>query len=147
MKYILTFIFCLIITTSVSFAQESDKSIDTAMSTYLTNLNSTSPGVVENTIENVMVLKLYYPNKDYSSFIQKLDEINLSDHPNTIRVKALIAANYLRNPQFDTDNLIKYPWQYKMIKMNNPEVPIEKLVSEEHIKQLLNSVESIWQEK
>ena len=147
MKYILTFIFCLIITTSASFAQSSDKSVDRDLSTYLTNLNSTIPGVVESTIENVMVSKAYYPEKDYSQFIQKLDELNIGNGPKTIRVKAFIAANYLKNPHFIKDNFSQYPWQAKMIKIDNPELPVQELVNRQAIKELLNSVNNIWSEK
>ena len=147
MKYILTFIFCLIITTSASFAQSSDKSVDRDYSTYLTNLNSTIPGVVESTIENVMVLKLYNPEKDYSQIIQKLDELNLGNGSKTIRVKAFIAANYLKNPHFITENFSHYPWQAKLIKINNPELPVQELVNRIAIKELLNSVDNIWSEK
>jgi len=147
MKYILTFIFCLIITTSTSFAQSSDKSVDRDLSTYLTNLNSTIPGIVESTIENVMVLKVYNPEKDYSQIIQKLDELNLGNGSKTMRVKAFIAANYLKNPHFITENFSHYPWQAKLIKINNPELPVHELVNKQAIKNLLNSVDNIWSEK
>ena len=144
MKYILTFIFCLIITTSTSFAQSSDKSVDRDLSTYLTNLNSTIPGVVESTIENVMVLKLHNPEKDYSQIIQKLDELNLGNDSKIIRVKAFIAANYLKNPHYITDNFSTYPWQYKWTKINNPEFSAQKLFNKQAIEKLLNSVDNIF---
>jgi hypothetical protein len=147
MKYILTFIFCLFITTSASFAQSSDKSVDRAVKAYLTSLNSSNPGVVESTIENVMVLKVYHPEKDMSQIIQKLDELNLGKDTKTIRVKAFIAANYLKNPHFITENFSHYPWQAKLIKINNPELPVQELVNRQAIKELLNSVDNIWSEK
>ncbi len=147
MKYILTFIIFLIITTSASFAQLSDKSVDRAVIVYLTNINSSNPGVVESAIENVMVLKLYYPETDYSQIIQKLDELNLGNGPKTIRVKAFIASNYLKNPHFITDNFSTYSWQYKWIKINNPELPVQEMFNKQAIKKLLNSVDNIWSEK
>ena len=91
-----------------------------------------------------MVLKLYYPETDYSQIIQKLDELNLGKDTKTIRVKAFIAANYLKNPHFITDNFSKYPWQYRLIKINNPELPVQKLVNKQAIKKLLNSVDNIF---
>ncbi len=144
MKYILTFIFCLIITTSASFAQSPDKSVDRAVKAYLTSVNSSNLGVVESTIENVMVLKLHYPEKDYSQIIQKLDELNLGNYPKTIRIKAFIAANYLKNPHFITDNFSKYPWQYRLMKINNPELPVQEMLNKQAIKKLLNSVDNIF---
>ena len=144
MKYILTFIFCLIITTSASFAQSPDKSVDRAVKAYLTSINSSNLGVVESTIENVMVLKLYCPEIDYSQIIQKLDELNLGNYPKTIRVKAFIAANYLKNPHFITDNFSKYPWQYRLIHINNPELPVQEMLNKQAIKKLLNSVDNIF---
>jgi len=124
MKYFLIFILCLVISPSTSFAQLSDKSADKAVKSYLINLNYSNPGVVESTIENIMVSKLYYPEKDYSQVIQKLDELTLSNSQKTIRVKAFIAANYL-----------KYPQQFNWAKKNH---------QKEAIKKLLNSVDSIW---
>ncbi len=144
MKYILTFIFCLIITTSASFAQSPDKSVDRAVKAYLTSINSSNLGVVESTIENVMVLKLYYPENDYSQIIQKLDELNLGKYPKTIWVKAFIAANYLKNPHFITDSFSTYPWQHKLIKINNPELPVQEMFNKQAIKKLLNSVDNIF---
>lgn len=144
MKYILTFIFCLFITTSASFAQSSDKSVDRAVKAYLTSLNSSNPGVVESTIENVMVLKVYHPEKDMSQIIQKLDELNLGNDSKIIRVKAFIAANYLKNPHYITDNFSTYPWQYKWTKINNPEFSAQKLFNKQAIEKLLNSVDNIF---
>ena len=147
MKYLLTFILFLIISTSASFAQSSADSVDTDLSTYLTNLNSTIPGIVESNIENVMVSKVYHPEKDYSQIIQKLDELNLGDGPKTIRVKAFIAFNYLKNPHFIKDNFSHYPWQAKWTKINNPDLLVQERVNREAIKELLNSVDTIWDEK
>ncbi len=124
MKYILTFIFCIVLSTSTSFAQTSNQSFDKIINSYLTGLNYSNPGVVESTIENIMILKLYYPEQDYSQVIQKLDELKLENVKKAIQVKAFIATNYLKNPQ-----------KFNSVKKSNQKIAIRKL---------LNSVESIW---
>ncbi len=124
MKYFLTFIFCLVISTSTSFAQSSDQSFDKVAKAYLTGLSYSNPGVVESTIENIMILKLYYPEEDFSQVISKLEKLTLGNAKKTIRVKAFIAANYLINPQ-----------QFNVVKKRNQKLAIKKL---------LNSVDSIW---
>ncbi len=124
MKYILTFIFCIVLSTSTSFAQTSNQSFDKIINSYLTGLNYSNPGVVESTIENIMILKLYYPEQDYSQVIQKLDELKLENVKKAIQVKAFIATNYLKNPQ-----------QFNSVKKSKQKIAIRKL---------LNSVDSIW---
>ena len=125
MKYILIFIFSIVISATTSFAQLSDKTADKAVKSYLISLNYSNPGIVESAIENIMVLKLYYPERDYSQIIQKLDELRLTNTQKNIRVKAFIAANYL-----------KYPQQSNLGTKNSHKVAIKKL---------LDSVDSNWQ--
>ncbi len=124
MKYFLTLIFCIALSTSTSFAQTSNHSFDKIINSYLTGLNHSNPGVVESAIEKVMILKLYYPEQDYSQVTLKLDELKLENAKKTIQVKAFIAANYLKNPR-----------QFNSVKKNNQKIAIKKL---------LNSVDSIW---
>ena len=125
MKYFLTFIFCLVISTSASFAQISDKAGDKALKNYLIGLNHTNLGVVESAIENVMILNLNYPDGDYTKIIKKLDEMTLSNKQNNIRVKAFVAASY-----------IKYPVEYNGIKQSH---------QKEDVKELLHAIDSKMQ--
>jgi len=124
MKHFLTFLICLIISTSASFAQIADQIISRALDSYIISLEHYNPGVVESAIENVMVLKSYYPKKDYSQVIQKLDELTLGHSQKTTRVKAMVAANFLKNTN-----------ELSWIDINDRKVAI---------KRLLDSVREIW---
>jgi hypothetical protein len=146
MKYIFTFLFCLIFSASTSFAQLSDTMLNKAVESYLTSLDYSNPGVVEGAIENVMVLKLYYPDKDYSKIIQKLDELTHVNNPKSIRVKAFIAANYLKNPNFIEPDYSKYHQEYNLIRRNEQRESIKHQLNKVAIRKLLNSVEFVWRE-
>jgi len=83
---------------SFSFAQKPGPALQNAEKNYLIGLNHQNPGVVESAIINTMVLKLYYPEKDFSNIIIKLDNISLENPEKIVRVKAFIASNYLKHP-------------------------------------------------
>jgi hypothetical protein len=73
------------------------------------SLNSDIPGIVESTIYNIVLIKKYYPNANYSPIVEKLNEI-AEENPNlSIRFKAHLASIYLGfseginiQPEFNT---------------------------------------------
>lgn len=124
MKYLLTTIFCLVISTSTSFAQMSERVGDKAIKHYLISLGYSNPGVVESAIENIMILNLNYPDGDYSKIIQKLDEMTLGNKQKSTCVKAFVVAGYL-----------KYPVQYNGVKQSHHSEDVKELL---HAVQLKN---------
>lgn len=59
-------------------------------------LNSNYPGVVESTIYNIVILKKYYPEADYSNYIKALNKIAEKHSDASIRYKAQLAIMYLK---------------------------------------------------
>ena len=54
-------------------------------------------GVVESTIKVVVLIKIKYPNADYSDVIDELNDLIMEGSNKNIRLKALIATDYLTN--------------------------------------------------
>ena len=96
MKYLLTTIVCLVISTSTSFAQMSERVGDKAIKHYLISLGYSNPGVVQSAIENIMIFNLNYPDGDYSKIIQKLEEMTLGITQKSQGVNACVLAGYLK---------------------------------------------------
>ncbi len=66
-----------------------------ALEIFRSSLESRIPGIVEGSIYNVVLLKKYYPNADYSNVIDELNKI-AEDYPvASIRYKAHLATMYL----------------------------------------------------
>ena len=99
MKKMLTLIAAFVLTTSFAYGMGEGKSLALATDSYLTGLNHNNPGVVESAITNVMLLKLYHPEKDFSEITERLDELTLNNPEKMIRLKAFIAANYIKHPE------------------------------------------------
>ncbi len=59
------------------------------------SLENKIPGIVEGSIYNVVLLKKYYPNADYSNVIDELNKIAESYPVTSIRYKAHLASMYL----------------------------------------------------
>ena len=94
----------LIITT---FAFAGQRPVDTEKVTknFLKGLNHENQGVVESTIRVVVLMKIKYPNADYDEIIDKLEELIMEGPNKNIRIKALIASDYLNN--FEQYNWLK----------------------------------------
>jgi hypothetical protein len=59
------------------------------------SLNSDIPGIVESSIYNIVLIKKYYPDANYSSIIEKLNNIAEENPDPSIRFKAHLASIYL----------------------------------------------------
>jgi hypothetical protein len=82
-----------------SFAEEKKAPkktvVQRAFEVFPKSLDSDYQGIVESTIYNVILLKKYYPNENYSSFVKKLNEIAEESTDPSIRYKAHLASTYL----------------------------------------------------
>ena len=112
-------IFILLFGISAFAAQlpEHQKSLAQAEKNYLISLNHANDGVVLSTIKNIILLKLLYPKKNYSSIIKKLDDLSINSNSPLIRLKAFFASNYLKRPKYV--HLINHPEYKKIIRFFN----------------------------
>jgi len=80
-------------------AQSIDKEMKNAACAYFMCLNHSNSGVIESAIVNIMKLKFFNPDIDYTKCIYKLEQLSKSGQTKFIRVKAYVAANYLKHPE------------------------------------------------
>jgi hypothetical protein len=92
----------LLTITSFSAGKAEDKesirrqsAAKTAFAMCLPSLKSNIQGIVESTIYNVVLVKKYYPSADYTSIVERLNEIADENMDPTIRFKAHLASIYL----------------------------------------------------
>ncbi len=69
--------------------------VERAFSTCPASLDSEIPGIVESTIYNIICIKKFYPQADYSDIISKLNEISEKNSDPSISFKAHLASIYL----------------------------------------------------
>jgi hypothetical protein len=60
-------------------------------------LTHANAGVVESSIRLVILMKITYPEADYSDVIDQLEDLVMNGTNKDIRLKALIANDYLNN--------------------------------------------------
>ena len=97
MKKLYTIVISLMLIGTV-FAQKPRVNISNAAANYLQGLNHDNAAIAESAIYNVMLLKRYYPNVDFSKISAKLDDLTVNGQNKSIRIKAFIATNYIKNP-------------------------------------------------
>jgi hypothetical protein len=134
---------------SLSFAQEkstvtednclnsdsiSEKSLERGTKNYLAALQRDNIGAKESAITNIMIMKLYFPQRNYTEVISKLTELCTEGSTKQIRYKAYIACNYLKHPE-------RYNW----IKKDSFDVTKEffNTFSEKLANQLENTEDSL----
>ncbi|MBN2426487.1 MAG: hypothetical protein JXR46_09560 [Calditrichaceae bacterium] len=99
MKKLNLVVFSAILMSGLVFGQNEPKAMEIAPDVYLANLSHENPGIVESTIINVMILKLYQPEKDFEKISKKLDELTLESADESTRFKAFVAASYIKYGQ------------------------------------------------
>jgi len=94
----------------VTFTFANQKHVNTKMVTknIEQGLTHKNPGVVESSIRVAILVKIAYPDADYGDVIDELEDLIMDGANKNIRLKALIAADYLNN--FD---------QYQWLKQYN----------------------------
>ena len=93
------FISLSLILIGITFAQKPVDAVLDAPANYLRGLNHSNTAIAESTIFNVMLLKRYYPKLDFTKINKKLDDLAINGPNKSIRVKAFIATNYIKNPE------------------------------------------------
>ena len=139
-NFTLTLVFILLIA-GFSFSKEKpeaiknfsnlksipDQSLQRAAINYYIALNRDNNGIIESAITNIMIMKLYFPERKYDKFITKLTELSTEGASKQIRYKSYIACNYLKHPE-------RYTWIKKDSFKNTTE--LFNLFSEKLAKQL-----------
>ena len=77
--------------------------IEMAVNNYKNALESDNLGMTESAILNILKLKYYYPDYDYSSLIEPLESLETNAENKTIRIMSYIVKNYLTYPE-------RYAW-------------------------------------
>ena len=73
-KFRVTFAF-VVLAYSFSIVQAQENGLKNAEMNYLVALNHQNSGVVESAIVNSMILKLYYPDKNYNKIIKEMKRL------------------------------------------------------------------------
>jgi hypothetical protein len=81
----------------------SHNRLDKALDAYMRGLNHTLPAIVESSMFNLLVLRIDYPEIDYTEALKKLDEISVNGKTSVLRYKAYVTTEYLKNPTLFLD--------------------------------------------
>lgn len=80
------------------FAQTySQQKMDRIKKMYDVAMNSDVPGLVESGIYQVILMKHFYPEQNFSDLIETIDQLSLDGKTLQIRYKAQLASIYLKN--------------------------------------------------
>ncbi len=111
-----------------------DESLQRGAINYYTALNRDNKGIIESAITNIMIMRLYFPERDYEKCILKLTELSTEGTSKQIRYKSFIACNYLKHPE-------RYTWIKKDSFKNTTE--LFNIFSEKLAKQLEKTEDSL----
>lgn len=111
MSKIITYliIVTMYVITADAFAQRTEKTINKALKHYEENLTNDNEGVVKSSIQNIMRLKVAYPEIDYSDVRKKLEDLSFESESKIVRYMAYVAVDIIKYPeQFQYDSSISY---------------------------------------
>jgi hypothetical protein len=97
MRTFLRTVTALLVLTTLTFAGQKEVDTKIINKNLLRGMNHGNPGLVESAIRVAVLMKIKYSDADYDDIIDQLDELVLEGTNNNIRLKALIASDYLRN--------------------------------------------------
>ena len=95
---IITLTIILLLSINSGIAQ-SYKVAKASVPNYYKALNSDNHGMVESAIENLVKLKLFAPDLDFSKVAEKLDQLTEDGQTIQIKYKAFVANLYLESPE------------------------------------------------
>ena len=85
--------------TAFSQEQKSQEYLEKAIVAYEHSLDFKMPSVVESAIYNVIVMKKFYPDEDYSDLVDTINDLVADGKTPTLRYKAQLASLYFEYPQ------------------------------------------------
>jgi len=74
--------------------------VERAKKNYLQGLSYNVDPLVESAIFNVMALRQYFPQHDYSAIAKRLAELSQNSPNATVRYKAFLAVQLMENPDW-----------------------------------------------
>jgi len=91
----------------VAFTFANQNGIDTEKinENFIVGLTHDNNGVVESTIRVVILMKIEHPEADFDDIIDELEDLIMEGANKSIRIKALIASDYINN--FEEFNWLK----------------------------------------
>jgi hypothetical protein len=81
----------------------NDKKLERAIEAYQRGLNHSMPAIVESSMFNLLVLKIDYPDTDFTSALKKLDDLCVYGKTSAVRYKALVTTEFIKNPTLFLD--------------------------------------------
>jgi hypothetical protein len=143
MKNFTIILLTVIVVTNFSFAADSSQSniqsidetaLNRGAQNYLFALHQNNAGLVESALCNIMIMKLYFPERNYEEIITKLNDLVTEGKTKQIRYKAFIACNYLKHPE-------RFSWIKSDCFKNT--IDFFNTFSEKLAKQLENTTDSL----
>jgi hypothetical protein len=97
------------VVTADAFAYHSEENIKKALKHYAENLNHENEGVVKSSIQNIMRLKVAYPEMNYSKICKKLEDLSFESESKLVRYMAYVTVDLIKYPeQFHCDSSTNY---------------------------------------
>ncbi len=92
------FLIFVLATAIISVQAQSQKVLESAIPNYYNALKSSNEGTIESAIENLVKLKIFAPDLDYSQVAEQLEYLTEHGTTKDIKSKAFVAYLYLENP-------------------------------------------------
>ena len=101
MNKVLTYliIVSMYLVTADAFAQRTEESLQKALKHYEENLTHDNEGVVKSSIQNIMRMKVNYPQINYSNVCSKLENISFESESKLVRYMAYVAVDIIKYPE------------------------------------------------
>lgn len=77
--------------------------LEKAVESFQRGLNHQFPAIVESSMFNLLVLKIDYPDMDFTKVLKKLDDLQLYGKTSVVRYKAHVTTEFIKNPSMFLD--------------------------------------------
>jgi hypothetical protein len=81
----------------------NENRLEKALEAYQRGLNHSIPAIVESSMFNLLVLKIDYPDTDFTSVLKKLDDLSVYGRTSVVRYKAHVTSEFIKNPTLFLD--------------------------------------------
>ncbi|TNE73338.1 hypothetical protein EP331_04690 [bacterium] len=72
--------------------------LDKAYDAFMRGLNHPMPAIVESSMFNLLVLRIDYPELDFTTALEKLDDLSVNGANSVVRYKAYITTEFMKDP-------------------------------------------------
>ncbi len=81
----------------------NEKKLERAIEAYQRGLNHSMSAIVESSMFNLLVLKIDYPETDFTTVLKKLDNLSIYGKTSAIRYKAHVTNAFIKDPTLFLD--------------------------------------------